>query len=189
MCVAFSAMQSARKLREVEVHLARRLGAGRHLELDLDAVDRVRLARRRDLERRHDEPDLAGRRALAEPGTDLALRAAREHRAVHVAGSARHRGAGVDVLGDRVPDEALGGDHRDLARIDVGLCRDAEDPAEVVDVAVRVDDRHTGRSPRCSRYSASAAAAVSVEMSGSITITPVSPSTKVMFERSSPRTW
>ena len=47
----------------------------------------------------------------------------------------------------------------------------------------------TGRSPRCSRYSASAAAAVSQLINGSITSTPRWPSTIVMFERSSPRTW
>ena len=47
----------------------------------------------------------------------------------------------------------------------------------------------TGRSPRCLRYSAKAAAAVSFDMSVSITITPLSVSTRDMFDRSSPRTW
>ena len=36
---------------------------------------------------------------------------------------------------------------------------------------------------------ARAAAAVSLQTSGSMTITPVSPSTTVMFDRSRPRTW
>ena len=53
--------------REVEVHLGGRLGAGCHLELDLDAVDGVRLAGFADVERRHDQRDLAGRRRLAQP--------------------------------------------------------------------------------------------------------------------------
>ena len=43
------------ELREVEVHLRRRLGARSHLELDLHAVDDVRLTRRRHVRRRHDE--------------------------------------------------------------------------------------------------------------------------------------
>ena len=37
--------------REVEVHFCGRLGARRHLELDLDAVDREDLAGHRDVER------------------------------------------------------------------------------------------------------------------------------------------
>ena len=37
--------------------------------------------------------------------------------------------------------EALGRDHRDLARIDVGLRCHAEHPAEMVDMAVRIDNR------------------------------------------------
>ena len=47
----------------------------------------------------------------------------------------------------------------------------------------------TGRWPRCCRYRANAAAAVSLEINGSITMTPLSPSTKLMFDRSWPRTW
>ncbi len=47
----------------------------------------------------------------------------------------------------------------------------------------------TGRSPRCLRYSASAAAAVSVEIRGSMTMIPVSPSITLMLDRSYPRTW
>ena len=46
--------------REVEVHFRRRLGAGRHLELDLDPVDGVLLAGLADIERRHDQRDLTG---------------------------------------------------------------------------------------------------------------------------------
>ncbi len=42
----------------------------------------------------------------------------------------------------------------------------------------------TGRSPRCERYSARAAAAVSAETSGSTTITPRSPSISDMLDRS-----
>ena len=50
------------ELREVEVHLGGRLGAWRHLELDLDAVDRVRLPGFADVERRHDQRHLPRRR-------------------------------------------------------------------------------------------------------------------------------
>lgn len=46
----------------------------------------------------------------------------------------------------------------------------------------------TGRSPRCCRYKLRAAPAVSFEMSGSITMTPVSDSMKLTFDRSNPRT-
>ena len=93
--------------REVEVHLGGRLGAGRHLELDLDAVDGVRLAGFADVERRHDQRDLAGRADLPQPAAHLSLRSARQHGAVHVGGPPRHRGAGVDVLLHGVLGEVL----------------------------------------------------------------------------------
>ena len=78
--------------------------------------------------------DRAGRRGLPEPGAHAAPLAAREGRAVHVRGAAAHRRAGVDVLGDRVLEESLGGDHRHAA-VDLLLRDDALDAAEVVDVA------------------------------------------------------
>ena len=74
------------ELREIEVHLRGRLGARRHLELDLDAVDRVLLPGFADVERRHDQRHLARRPDLAQPAPHLALRSARQHRAVHVGG-------------------------------------------------------------------------------------------------------
>ena len=73
--------------REVEVHLGGSLGARRHLELDLDPVDGVGLAGLGDVEGGHDQADLAGRRRLARARAHLALRAARQRRAVHVAGA------------------------------------------------------------------------------------------------------
>ena len=76
-----------------------------------------------------------------EAAPDLTLRSAREHGAVHVGGSPGHRRPGVDVLLHGVLGEVLGRDDRDLARVDVGLARHAEHAAEVVDVAVGVDDR------------------------------------------------
>ena len=122
------------------MHLGGRLGAGRHLELDLDAVDRVRLTGFADVDRRHDQGDLAGGADLAQPAAHLTLRSAVQHGAVHVGGPPRHRRAGVDVLLHRVLREVLGRDDRDLARVDVGLRRHAEHAAEVIDVAVGVDD-------------------------------------------------
>ena len=44
----------------------------------------------------------------------------------------------------------------------------------------------TGRLPRWARYISSPAAATSVEISGSITMTPSSPSTRLMLDRSKP---
>ena len=79
------------ELREVEVHLGGRLGARRHLELDLDAVDGVRLTRLADVERRHDQGDLTGGPDLAQPAAHLPLRAAGQRGPVHVRGPARHR--------------------------------------------------------------------------------------------------
>jgi hypothetical protein len=128
-------------LREVEVHLRRRLGTGGQLEHDLDAVDRERLARVSDVDRGRDEGDGARRRRLAQPGADLAGGPALERCAVHVAGASQHGGAGEHVLGHGVVHEALGGDHRDLAGGDLLVADDALHAAEVVDVGVRVDHR------------------------------------------------
>ena len=47
----------------------------------------------------------------------------------------------------------------------------------------------TGRSSTCLRSSASPAAAVSVDISGSTTIQPVSPAMKVTLDTSKARTW
>ena len=123
------------------MHLGGRLGAGRHLELDLDAVEGVLLAGFADVERRHDQRHLAGRPDLAQPAAHLPLRAAGQRGPVHVGRASRHRGAGVDVLLHGVFGEVFGRDDRDLARVDVRLRRHAEHAAEVVDVAVGVDDR------------------------------------------------
>ncbi len=127
------------ELREVEVHLGGRLGAGRHLEFDLDTVDGQRLTRGGDVDGRHDDGDLTGGGLLAQAATHLALRTAFEQGPVHVGGAAGHRGAGVDVLLHRVLDEPFRRDHRDLAGVDIGLGGDTEYAAEVVHVAVGVD--------------------------------------------------
>ena len=73
-------------------------------------------------------------------------------------GSPPHGGADEDVLCHRFLHEALGGDHRDPARVDIGFVDDSLHTAEVVDVRVGVDHRdHRARAavllierPRCS---------------------------------------
>ena len=112
------------KPREVEVHLGGRLGAGRQLELDLDAVDGMRLTGVRDVDGGHDQRHFAGRGDLPQAAAHLAPRAAFERRAVHVGRAAGHRGARVDVLLHRVFGEVLGGDDRYPPRVDVGLGHD-----------------------------------------------------------------
>ena len=59
VCEVFSAVHSARVVGEVEVHLRRGLGAGRHLELDAHPVDRELLPGVGDVDRRRDERGLA----------------------------------------------------------------------------------------------------------------------------------
>ena len=86
-----------------------------------------------------DQGHRAERGGLAEAGADLAVGAALEQRPVHVAGAAAHRGAGEDVLADRVVEEAGRGEDRDPARLDLLGGDDALGAAEVVDVAVGVD--------------------------------------------------
>lgn len=130
--------------REIEVHFGGRLGAGRHLELDLHAVDRVCFTGSCDVDGGDDDGDLAGGRRLAEPAADLTHRPARQQGAVHVGCPPRHCRSGVDVFGDRVLGEAFRRQHRHRARIHVGLRGDAQDAAEVIDMAVGVDHRDDG---------------------------------------------
>mgnify|MGYP006899958509 CR=1 FL=1 len=121
------------------MHLGRRLGAGRELELDLDAVDDVGLAGLADLQRGHDQPHLTGGGGLSEAAAHLPGRPAVERGAVHVTGPAGHRGAGVDVLLHGVFGEVLGRDDHHLAGVDGGLAGHPQHAAEVVDVGVGVD--------------------------------------------------
>ena len=130
--------------REIEVHFGGRLGAGRHLELDLHAVDGVLLTGLPDVDGRNDDADLAGGRGLTEPATHVALGSARQQRAVHVGRATRHRRAGVHVLLDGMLDEAVGRQHRHRAAVHVGLRGDAQDAAEMIDVAVGVDHSDDG---------------------------------------------
>ena len=128
-------------VREVEVHLGRRLGPGRDLEDDPHPVERLFLPGVGDVERRRQQPDRAGRSAGAEPDPHLPGGAHRQRRAGVVQAPAQHRHPGVDVLGDRVLEESVRGDDRYRgARV-----HHPEHAAEVVDVRMGVD--HGGDRP------------------------------------------
>ena len=143
-----------------------------------------------DVDRRRDQRHGAGGGRLPEPGVDLARRPRLEQRAVHVAGAAPHRRAGEDVLADRVLEEARRGDDRDRAGLDLLLAEDARGAAEVVDVAVGVDQPGD-------RALAAVLAVESQRRGGGLARDqrvddddPArSPSITCMFERSKPRTW
>ena len=122
------------------MHLRRRLRARRELELDLDPVERVPLPGLLDVGRRHEDARLSGGGGLTEACADLALGAARECRAVHVPGPAGHRRSRVDVLGDRVLQEAVRRHDLHPPGLQIGALHHAEHAAEVVDVAVAEDD-------------------------------------------------
>ena len=65
------------EVREVEHHLGRRLGVGRQLEHDADAVEDELLTGGGDLMGRSDKRDRAGRHRASEAAIDLAERTAR----------------------------------------------------------------------------------------------------------------
>jgi hypothetical protein len=118
---------------------------GRHLEDHPHAVHGQLLAGGRDGHGRVDERDGAGRGGLAQPGSHPAFRPAGQRGTVHVPRPAGHRRPGVDVLRDRVLDEAFGGDDLDRARVDIVLGHNPLHAAEMIDVAVGVD--HRGNRP------------------------------------------
>src|SRR6187551_2541439 len=125
--------------REVNVHLGRSLGAGSELEGHPHAVDGLLLAGLLDLDRGWGQGDGAERRRLSETGAELPVGAALEQRPVHVAGAATHRGAGENVLADRVVEEAGWGENGNAPSLDLRRGNDALGAAEVVYMAVRVD--------------------------------------------------
>ena len=124
------------------MHLSGRLGAGCHLELDLDAVDGLRLAGGGDVEGRHDHRDFSDRRGLPEATADLALGTALQRGSVHVGRPPRHRGSGVDVFLYRVLEETRRRQNDHSSGVDVGLRGHPEHTAEVIHVAVGVDHGH-----------------------------------------------
>ena len=123
------------------MHFSGRFGARCHLKFDLDAVDGVSFTGALDVDGRHDQRYLALRRTLAQTTTDVSARTSLQQAAVHVGGAPRHGGAGIDVLLHGMLGEPLGCQHGHLARIHLGLGSDAEHAPEMVDVAVRIDDR------------------------------------------------
>ena len=126
---------------DVGVHLPRRLGVRGVLEDHAHAVDLDLLDGVRDEAVRRDQPDGAGRHALAEALADIAVRARRQQQAILVEQPAVHRVAGIDVLGDREIHEVDRRDQRDLAGAHVGLVDDRAHPAPVVGMGVRIDHR------------------------------------------------
>lgn len=133
-------------LGEVDVELGRGFGARGHVEHHADAVDGFALPGARDAYGRRDQGDRARRRRGAQPRADLPARALGQGGAVHVRGAAAHGCAGVDVLADGVLQEPLRSEHRDAGR-DLLDADHALDAAEVVGVAVRVQDAGDGALP------------------------------------------
>ena len=123
------------------VHLGRCLGARCELEHDLDAVDAVRLQRRRDVARRRDQADRAARHRLAEPGVDLAARPGTQQAAELELRAARHRIAGEHVLAGYRFEKSRRRDDLHAPGAHVGVRDHALHAAVVVDVAVAVDQR------------------------------------------------
>ncbi|MNQ48931.1 hypothetical protein D3C85_628190 [compost metagenome] len=131
------------QLRQVQVHLCRRLGARGQLELYLETGDGAGLQFLVDQVGGRDQGDSAAARcALAQAGIDLAFFATGQQAAELELRAAAHGVAGVDVLAHHVFHEPGGGEHLDLAGLDVGFVDDPAHATEVVDVGVAVDHRH-----------------------------------------------
>ena len=132
------------ELRVVHDHFGRRLGLGSQLEDDFDAVNPVRFDRLFDQVGRRDQRHRADRNAFAETGIDLAAFAARQHRAELEQRAAEHRVAGDHILADRGGHETRRRpDCHSAGRHVIGV-DDSADAAEVIDMAVSIDDRDHG---------------------------------------------
>jgi hypothetical protein len=129
------------ELRVIHDHFRRCLGARRQLEDDVHAVDAARLDGLVDQLGRRDQRGGAERQRLAQPRVDLAPFSARHLGAELVLGVARHGNARDRVLADRFFHEAGRGDDPDRACRDVFAADDPARAAEMVAVAVRIDQR------------------------------------------------
>ena len=125
---------------EEEVHLRRCFGLRRQLEDDANAVDDQLLASERDVLRWRDEARRAERHTLAETTVHVALRTGRQQRAELVQSTSVHCVTGQEVLRNGLAHEVLGGDDAAATGVDIGLGGDTQHAAEVVEVAMRVDD-------------------------------------------------
>jgi hypothetical protein len=170
---------------EQEVHLGWGLGAWCHLELQADAVDDLLLTGVGDVVGGGDEPGPAGRPARAEPDPEGAGGRLRDGDRGVVVAAAQHGRSGIDVLGHGVVEEVFGCVDRDGG---VGVDH-TEHAAEVVDVGVGVDDRGH-------RAVATVGAVQGQRRRGDLLADQRvdhdharSPSTRVMFDMSKPRTW
>ena len=90
---------------------------------------------------RSDEPRRADRCGLAEACVDLPLWPERQQRPELIQRTSGHDRAGEDVLAHRFSHEPFRCDHSHVAGVDGFSGGDAEHAAEVIDVAVGVDDR------------------------------------------------
>ncbi len=125
--------------RHKDQHLGGRFRAGRHLELELDAIDRACLAGFFHGVVWLDQAEITARCGFAQPGIDLSARAGRQHGAVLIQRAASHGVAGKDVLGHGFLKEAGRGDHLDFAAPDIGFVDHALHAAVVIRVAMGVD--------------------------------------------------
>ena len=128
-------------LRQVEGHLRGRLGLGRVLEHEAHAVEHELGRRLADEIGGDGEADRSERGRLAEPGVDVAARAARQALSVHELRAPEHRDAREHVLARCLLEEARRRHDADLALGDLVGRDHALDAAEVIDVAVREDHR------------------------------------------------
>ena len=124
--------------RKIEMHFRRRLGFGRELELDLDAVDHVHLVRLADGHGGRDQARRRARHGLAQAGIDLAIGTLGQRGAELELRAAGHGRAANHVLRYRVLHEARRRDHLHFTRVDLRLRHQASDTAVVVAVAVAV---------------------------------------------------
>jgi len=101
--------------RNEEMHLRRRFGVRRHLEFEFDSVDAPDVAGRHDQVGRPQQRHRTRRHRLAEAAIDLPARALCQQRPELVLRAPQHRGAGDDVLRNRMLHEKVGRDDRNAA--------------------------------------------------------------------------
>ena len=127
-------------LRQVEAQLGGRLGPRRVLEDDAQPVDGQLLAGLGDDVRRRDQAHRARRGELREAGADALERAPARQVAVHVGSPTGHHVAREDVLADRLLEEVERRNDPHPARGEILVTDHGAHPAEVVHVAVGMDD-------------------------------------------------
>ena len=126
--------------RNVNIHFSGSFGRRHHLELQANAIHDPDLTGFANVDGRRNQGDIAACDALADAAAHLPLRTGGEITAELIIGAPAHRRACHHIFGRCFSEKMLWRDDRDLTSLHIGLINHAAHAAEMVAVAMAIDD-------------------------------------------------